>query len=265
MAHISGKAGHVYGGALLIENCEDAWNEQVIGGCTQNVATGKVGTYCATTATVGIGATTLIASEEVSKDLQTYDGIYWWAKAATISTVAGDLQLHLSQHALCATPEETLNYPALTAATWKQCFARLASPAGVPAVISVGVYQNVNLGDDTFSIDDVEALAELDGMKSWTLDYTADTLETTDFGSAGVKEYIIGGSGWSGSFEGLKDGAPLGIGAEVYLTLGESSTASQNWLGKVIITGAHPNTSADGIVTYGYDYQGTGALEMPSA
>jgi hypothetical protein len=166
---------------------------------------------------------------------------------------------------LCATPEETLAYPALTAGTWKQCFVKLADPAGVPSVISVGVYQKANLADDTFSIDDIEALSEVDGIKTWSLDYTADTLETTDFGSAGVKEYIIAGSSWGGSFDGLKDGVPLGIGSEVYLVLSESDTASQNWLGKAFITGVSANVSNDGLVTYSYTFQGTGALEVPSA
>ena len=111
----------------------------------------------------------------------------------------------------------------------------------------------------------VDAASNVTGVKSWTLDYTADPLETTDFADAGVKSYVIGGSGWSGSFEGLKDGVPISIGSEVYLVLGESSTASQNWIGKVIVTGAHPNTAFDGVVTYSYDFQGTGALEVPMA
>jgi len=89
-----------------------------------------------------------------------------------------------------------------------------------------------DLADGTFDIDDIEALKEIDGIKSWTLDYTADTLDATDFDSAGFKEYIVGASGWSGSFEGYKDGVPLSIGAEVYLVLGESTTANNNWIGK---------------------------------
>jgi hypothetical protein len=250
----------------LIEDCEDSWAEQVVSGCTQSTATGKVGTNCATTATVSVGGTTLIASEAITKDLSAYDGVRWWAKTGAITTAAGDLELHLSQHSNCATPEETLAYPALSvAATWKQCFARLADPSGIASVISVGVYQKTNLADDTFSIDDVEALAEVDGIKSWTIDYTADTLETTDFGSAGIKSYIIAGSSWSGTFEGYKDGAPLSIGSEVYLVLGESNTAYQNWLGKAIITGASASVGNDGVVSYSYTYQGTGALEAPSA
>ena len=263
MAHISGKTGRVYGTALLVEDCEDTWNELATAGVTLSVQTGKVGTYCARAATVAVGIAILMG-EVIAKNLAAYDGIYLWARSS-LTTVAGDLQILLDDTALCASPIETLNLPALTAATWKQCFIRLATPASDTALISIGLKSAVDLADGTFDVDEVEALAEIDGIKSWALDYTADTLEVTDFADAGIKTHIIGGSGWSGSFEGFKDGVPLSIGAEVYLTLGESATASQNWLGKVIITGAHPNTSADGIVTYSYDYQGTGALEMPGA
>ena len=263
MAHIQGKAGHVYGGALLVEDCEDVW---VAGDAASamSVVTGKVGTYAVRDTTTTLGAAALMMTEVIAKNLTDYDGVYFWFRSS-LTTAAADLALLLDDTALCASPLEILSLPALTAATWKQCFVRLATPASDGSLISVGMRQVTDLADGTFDIDDVEALAELDGLKSWTLDYTADTLETTDFADSGVKSYIIGGSGWAGSFEGLKDGVPLSIGSEVYLTLGESATASQNWIGKVIITAAHPVTSADGIVTYAYDYQGTGALEVPGA
>ena len=97
------------------------------------------------------------------------------------------------------------------------------------------------------------------GIKSWTLDYTADTLETTDFEDVGIKSYIIGGKGWSGSFEGYKDAAPIAMaGAEITLTLNENATLF--WTGQAFITGIHINTSHDGIVTCSYDFQGTAAL-----
>lgn len=112
----------------------------------------------------------------------------------------------------------------------------------------------------------VDAAADVTGVKSWTLDYTADTLETTDFADAGVKSYIIGGSGWSGSFEGYKDGAPLALaGASVAIALKESQTATQKWTGSAFITGIHSSASQDGIVSYSYDFQGTGALVVASA
>ena len=263
MAKVSGKAGHVYGGALLIEDCEDVWVAGT-GASSISTITGKVGTNAVRDTTTTLGAAALMMTEVIAKDLTAYDGVYFWFRSS-VTAAAGDIALLLDDTALCASPIEILSLPALTAATWRQCFVRLATPASDGSLISVGTRQVTDLADGTFDIDDVEALAELDGLKSWTIDYTADVLETTDFADAGVKAYIIGGSGWSGSFEGFKDGAPLGIGSEVYLVLGESSTASQNWIGKVIVTGAHPNVAMDGIVTYGYDFQGTGALEMPGA
>ena len=186
MAHISGKAGHVYGGALLIEDCEDVWVAGD-GASAMSVVTGKVGTYAVRDTTTTLGGAALMMTEIIAKDLQAYDGVYFWFRSS-LTTAAGDIALLLDDTALCDTPIEILSLPALTAATWKQCFIRLATPGSDGSLISVGLRQVTNLDDGTFDIDDVEALAELDGMKSWTLDYTADTLETTDFGSAGVKE-----------------------------------------------------------------------------
>ena len=261
---ISGKNGNVYSSALLIEDCEDVWVAGT-GASVISVVTGKVGTYCVRDTTTTLGASALMMTEIIAPGtLTAYDGVYFWFRAS-VNTAAGDLALLLDDTALCATPLEVLNIPALTATTWKQCFSRFADPSVLTAIISVGMRQVTDLADGTFDIDDVQALKEIDGIKSWTLDYTSDTLDATDFDDAGVKAYIIGGAGWSGSFEGYKDTTPLGIGSEVYLTLGESTTAYQNWIGKVIITACHPATSHDGIVTYSYDFQGTGALESPSA
>ena len=260
---ISGKNGNVYSNALLIEDCEDVWVAGT-GASVISVVTGKVGTYCVRDTTTTLGASALMMTEIIAKDLTTYDGVYFWFRSS-VNTAAGDLALLLDDTALCATPLEVLNIPALTSATWKQCFARLADPSLLGSLISVGMRQVTDLADGTFDIYDIQALQEIDGIKSWSLDYSSDTLEATDFDDVGVKAYIVGGSGWSGSFEGFKDTTPLGIGSEVYLTLGESTTAYQNWIGKVIITACHPSTTIDGIVTYSYDFQGTGALESPSA
>lgn len=108
------------------------------------------------------------------------------------------------------------------------------------------------------------AATETVGIKSWTLDYVVDTLETTDFDDAGIKTYIVGCSGWSGSFEGYKDTTPVGLaGAAITMKLHESSVATTSyWTGSAFITGIHVNTSHDGIVTYAYDFQGTGALTI---
>lgn len=106
--------------------------------------------------------------------------------------------------------------------------------------------------------------ATVDGIKSWTIDYTSDALETTDFADSGVKTYIAGVSGWSGSFEGYKEGAPTGIGAEIALVLRESTNATQQYTGQAILTGSHGTVSVDGVVGIAYDFQGTSTLTVPT-
>jgi len=107
--------------------------------------------------------------------------------------------------------------------------------------------------------------SEVKGIKSWTLDYVFEALETTDFEDGGVRSYIPGISGWSGSFEGAKDAAPTAIGTEIALVLKESDTANQQWSGQAILTAIHPTTGYDGLVSYSYDFQGTGSLTVASA
>lgn len=107
--------------------------------------------------------------------------------------------------------------------------------------------------------------ATVTGIKSWQLDQQVDVHESTGFDSSGVKAFIPGGSGWSGSFEGFKDGAPLTIGTGIALVLKESQTATQKFNGQAIITGLSGGTSIDGLVTYSYTFQGTGALTIPTA
>jgi len=102
-------------------------------------------------------------------------------------------------------------------------------------------------------------------VKSWSLDYAVDALEVTDMDDDGVRAYIPGCSGWSGSFECNKDGAPEAIGSEIALVLKESDTANQQFNGQAIITGLSVSTSFDGVVTYNYTFQGTGALTVATA
>jgi hypothetical protein len=103
------------------------------------------------------------------------------------------------------------------------------------------------------------------GIKSWTLDYTADAYEGTGFDSSGIRVYSPGLKGWSGSFEGYKDGAPIAIGTAVNLELEESATVGQEWTGSGIITSVGVTTPIDGLVTYSYTFQGTGTLTVATA
>lgn len=110
------------------------------------------------------------------------------------------------------------------------------------------------------------ASATVSGISNWTLNYKSGTEEVTDFESSGAEEHLSTTTGWSGSFEGKKKGAPLAIGgAAVALELLETATASQKWTGNAIITDIEAVTNAKGLVTYKYTFIGTGALTPPSA
>ena len=104
------------------------------------------------------------------------------------------------------------------------------------------------------------------GIKSWTLDYTVEALNTTDFADSGVSAFIPGITQWSGTFEGYKEGIPItGLHTEVLVTLKETQVTDEDWEGQAIITSISPNTDHDGIVSYSYTFQGTGALVVPVA
>lgn len=261
MAKLAGKNGACYTTNLLVENSEDAWAEQIVSGVTLSTTTGKVGTNAARATTVSVGATTILMSEAISVDLSTYDAIVLWIRSS-VNTAAGDLRILLDDNANCASPLEDLQVPALVANTWTKVLLKLATPASLTALISIGLKQQVDLADGTFDIDDVQALTQIDGINTWGIDYNAATEDVTDFSNAGVDAHIPTTTGWTGTFEGFKDGAPLGFGSEVHLALGESATHGQSWLGKAIITNVGCSTPAKGVVAYKYSFQGSGELQV---
>ena len=110
----------------------------------------------------------------------------------------------------------------------------------------------------------VNISGDIAGIRNWTLDYTVDMLDTTDFADGAAtnaaRTFIPGLSGWSGTFEGLKDGAPQGLGFSSSITLKLEEDAGLFWQGSAYITGIHPSVSVDGVITYTYDFQGTSAL-----
>ena len=266
MARLSGKAGAVYVGSQVVEDCEDAW---VTGGAgrvsTLDNTDYKVGSGSVKVVTTAIGVTTLLHYEDFGAiDLTSYTTIMLWVKSS-INQAAGDCQLLLDDTAGCGTPLETLNFPALVADTWKYVKLTLANPAALGAVVSVGIKQIVDLADMSFWVDDIRAAKAVAGIKSWTLDQVVDVLECTGFDSGGNRQFVPVLKGWSGSFEGYKEGAPLAIGTVTGLELQESATATQQYRGSAIISGPHPKTDIGGLVTYAYDFKGVHALEIATA
>jgi hypothetical protein len=111
----------------------------------------------------------------------------------------------------------------------------------------------------------VDTASTVTGINQWSLDYTVDMLETTDFSASGVAAYLPGVSRWSGSFSGYKDGVPQTLGTvnSITLKLGESPTTF--WTGAAYISGVHATNNHDGIVSYSYDFQGTAGLTSATA
>lgn len=103
------------------------------------------------------------------------------------------------------------------------------------------------------------------GINQWAVDYTVEMLETTDFSASGVAAFIPGVSRWSGTFSGFKDGAPVALGVTNSVSIFLAEDANTNWSGVAFISGLHPTSNHDGIVSYAYDFQGTAGLVVASA
>ncbi len=110
----------------------------------------------------------------------------------------------------------------------------------------------------------IDGGASTTGARNWTLDYTGDPVDVTDYANAGVKAFIAGQTGWTGSFEVVKDGAPPhSMNASVTFDFEEiQDDASATWTGASIITGISVTTPIDGAVSYSYTIQGTGVLTV---
>jgi len=101
------------------------------------------------------------------------------------------------------------------------------------------------------------------GIRDWSIDYTCDTVESTDFDDVGVKQFLATLTGWTGSFSGF--GQPgwstaAVVGTTYVGSFYVSASAGSYYYGSVIITGASPGTAVDGATTVSYTFQGTGAL-----
>ncbi len=268
MARISGKTGNVYTGQQVIDSAEVAWTTAGAGRvATLDTSSGnyKVGSGSAKMVTTTIGVTTLLYTHDFGAlDLSTYAYVLLWVKSS-INQNAGDCQLLLDDTAACGSPIESIDLPALTAGTWKYCRLTLAVPGSDTAIISVGIKQITDLADMSFWVDDIRAAKAVVGVKDWTLSYKALTQDVTGFDSSGAKMFVGILTEWSGAFAGFKDGAPQAISGPIGLELQESTTANQLWRGNAIITDISAKTDVAGLVAYNYTYQGTDALQIPTA
>lgn len=268
MAQISGRVGGVYAEELILDDGEAAWDStDAAVSVTADSSIYKVGTKSAKMeCTDDLPATTLAAEQEITPvNLTNYEVLQCWLYS-TLVLAADDWQFHLDTDTGMSDADVTLSIPILAASAWTRVCWDLGDTTGMTSIDWIGVYQKTNKLAMDLYVDNVSVLKLIDGIKSWTLDYTVDTLDITDFIDGGStpfgRTFVPGLSSWSGSFEGFKDGAPLALGfaSEVLLILGESETTGQTWMGDAVITGIHPSVAIDGVVTYSYDFQGSGEL-----
>jgi hypothetical protein len=145
---------------LVVENCEDAWDEYTASGVTSEIDASdkKVGTNSLKLTMTETPAVEILATEVISiASLAAYTHISAWVKSS-VALAAGDLQLLLDETAQCASPLETLNIPALSANTWTQIRLTLANPSTDLLLISIGIKQAVDKGAFVFHIDDIRAI-----------------------------------------------------------------------------------------------------------
>ena len=109
--------------------------------------------------------------------------------------------------------------------------------------------------------------------KAWSLDVSQETVDTTNFGSAGWKESEATLKSWSGSITVLFDGGAdagqaaliTGVtsGSSVAVVLSTAATGagtSEKFSGDVLVTSMPITNDVNGIIEVSFSFEGTGAL-----
>jgi len=145
---------------VAVDDCESVWTKGSANvTVTADSSFEKVGTYCMKAVEDGgSGAGAIIAYKAITSiDLTSYDKVEFWMYSS-IALTAGQLQIHLSSTAIIASAEETIDIPAMTAATWYRHSLSLEAPHSDSAIISVGIYQVSDVGACTIYVDDIIAV-----------------------------------------------------------------------------------------------------------
>ena len=152
--------------SMVVEDCEDAWNEYVDGNITSSadISDKEVGSASAElVATADILSDVLMATEAISSlDLSGRKKLKFWIKSS-VQIWGGDLQLLLSNQANCVSPLETIDIPDMSSNTWTQVTVLLDNSASDTSIISIGIQTGSSAtysSGFTLHIDDVELVWE---------------------------------------------------------------------------------------------------------
>ena len=276
MPRVIGYGGNVFVGDQIVEDCEDAWDEQAIANVTPTADTTdlRVGNASAKFACAAIFALGIVGTEVVVlPTLAAYTVLYGWVKSSVNTTAIDDYRILIDNHALCASPDCECSLPILTANVWKFCIMPVVAGSFAAANLPISVGLELMANDPGLCdvwLDHIVAAREVAGIRSWSLDQVANVQDVSAYSDGQDKVFIVTQKEWSGSFEGFKNQAPLNVGLHVGLELFEAEPAwpivpTQSWRGMAVITNCRPSSTVDGVVQYAYDFQGIYNLEVPTA
>ena len=121
-----------------------------------------------------------------------------------------------------------------------------------------GVFQAITTGG---------SLATVNQLKSWSIEQSVDSIETTGMGSAGdAKTFTTGQSSWTASCELLYDlsnavQADLVVGETVDIKIWPNTTSNtESWAGTGIVTSTSQSGELGDVVGSSITVQGSGVL-----
>jgi hypothetical protein len=177
-----------------VHACDEAWDESVdsdftIAADTEFKKRGNAS--CKFVVGAGVSDGDFATDAISSLDLSGKTHIEFWCFIAT-AAAASDLALLLDNTASCASPVETIVFPAIAARTWTFVRLTLANPESDTAIISIGLEYNANSGANTIWIDDIQAVNEPSSVYSpllrnlWSINRAQQELVLTDAGRSAV-------------------------------------------------------------------------------
>jgi len=145
--------------SLLIEDCEDAWDEYVQANVTSTAdnVTYKKGSASAKMAVTDAAGVGRLATETIpSTDLSSYTYLKVWVRSS-VALDAADMSILLDDDAGCISPLKDLSLPAIAAGTSTELLLDMGDTSELTAIVSIGIDMDVDKGTFDFWIDQVRA------------------------------------------------------------------------------------------------------------
>ncbi len=148
------------GDTALIDTCDTLWtagdSNTTVSLDTEQMRTG--GACNKFTVGAGLGINSLIATKAITAtNMSNWDTIEFSFRSS-ITLTSGQLTFCMDDTALCASPIEAIDIPAITANTWTRVLLTMGYPNLDTAIISIGIKQVADVGACLLWIDDVWGL-----------------------------------------------------------------------------------------------------------